>query len=372
VASVANIDWPSKPGLSNDAMAQEIATICRTARDMGLNTLIVQVRPACDALYASPYEPWSEFLTGEQGVAPADRFDPLGYWVEVAHAHGLLLHTWFNPFRAQHTSAKSALFPTHFARRVPEAVVRYGDQLWMDPSHPQAQAHTLAVIADVVQRYDIDGVHIDDYFYPYPVQTKAANGQDHEEPFPDAVRYAAYAQAGGTAALADWRRQHVNTFVKSLYETVKQAKPWVLVGISPFGLGKPERRPDGIAGFSQFDKLYADVEWWLSEGWMDYLAPQLYWPIEQRAQAFEVLLDYWIAQNPRRIPIWPGLYTSRVGDGQGQGWESREILRQIELTRTRADAGATGHIHFSMKPLLEDRKGIRSELQMASYAAAGQ
>ncbi len=363
VASVANIDWPSTPGLTNAQLLSEISTVCSVAVETGLNALILQIRPAGDAMYASALEPWSEYLTGEQGKPPGDGFDPLAHWLRIAHAHGLQLHVWFNPYRAQHATAKSALHPLHLASRVPDAVVRYGDQLWMDPSSPEAQAHSLAVVADVVTRYDIDGVHIDDYFYPYPVKVG-----DIETPFPDRPRHDAYLAGGGTMARADWRREQVNTFVRNFYETVKRLKPQVLVGISPFGLGKPALRPPGIAGFSQYDALYADVELWLREGWLDYLAPQLYWPIEKAEQAFEVLLDYWISQNPKARAIWPGLYTSRVGDGPGQGWAPHEIVRQIAITRSRAHAGVSGHIHFSMKPLLENRKGIRSGLQVASYA----
>jgi uncharacterized lipoprotein YddW (UPF0748 family) len=367
VASVANIDWPSARDVSAGAVVQEIELICQTAADIGLNALIVQMRPAGDALYASKLEPWSEYLTGEQGRAPAMGLDPLAHWVLAARARNLQIHVWFNPYRAQHASAKSPLHSLHFSQREPDAVVRYGDQLWMDPSHPAAQAHSLAVIADVVRRYDIAGIHIDDYFYPYPISAKAADGSNVESPFPDAARYAAYQNTGGQASLADWRRGHVNAFVQALFTQTKATKPNVLVGISPFGIGQPQWRPAGITGFSQFDKLYADVELWLREGWMDYLAPQLYWPIEQKAQAFDVLLDYWLAQAPARIPIYPGLYTSRVGDGSAQGWEPHEIVRQIELTRSRAARGANGHIHFSMKPLLENRKGMRTALQTASY-----
>jgi uncharacterized lipoprotein YddW (UPF0748 family) len=368
VASVANIDWPSQRGLSVGALKEEITRIVEAAASLKLNALIVQMRPAGDALYASALEPWSEYLTGEQGRAPEGGFDPLRSWIELAHARGIAIHVWFNPYRAQHPSAKTPLHATHLARRVPEAVVRYGEYLWMDPAHPAAREHSLAVIADVVRRYEIDGVHIDDYFYPYPIETTAADGKKTETPFPDDAQWSAYVLRGGNLTRADWRRSHVDLFVEQLYALVKREKPWVRVGISPFGIGRPDRRPPGIVGFSQYDKLYADVERWLEKGWLDYLAPQLYWPIAQSAQAFEPLLQYWIGQNPKGRHMWPGLYTSRVGGAERDPWPVEEITNQLALIKRYANAD--GHIHFSMKPLLENRNGIADALRGMFASAA--
>jgi uncharacterized lipoprotein YddW (UPF0748 family) len=357
VASVANIDWPSRPGLSANASRDEISRIVDVAASLKLNALIVQIRPAGDALYASSLEPWSEYLTGEQGRAPEAGFDPLKFWIETAHARGIAIHAWFNPFRAQHSSAKTPLHPLHLARRVPEAVVKYGDMLWMDPSHPAAREHSLAVIADVVRRYDIDGVHVDDYFYPYPVEIAAADGKKSEMPFPDDASWGAYVLRGGNLTRADWRRTHVDGFVEQLYAMVKREKRHVRVGISPFGIGRPDRRPPGIVGFSQYDKLFADVEKWLDKGWLDYCAPQLYWPIAQTEQAFEPLLQYWISQNKQGRHMWPGLFTSRAGEA----WPAEEIANQVDLVRKFPQAN--GHIHFSMKALMENRGGVADLLR---------
>ena len=292
VATVANIDWPSRPGLAPDVQRAEALALLDRAAAIGLNALILQVRPAGDAFYASALEPWSEYLTGAQGRAPVPAWDPLAWWVGQAQARGLELHVWFNPFRARHSAAKSPLAAPHLGVRQPSAVRRYGEQLWMDPGEPAAAAHTLAVVADVVRRYDIDGVHIDDYFYPYPVKAGEA-----DLPFPDDAAYARHRQGGGTLSRDDWRRANVDAMVQELHATVRRLKPWVRFGISPFGLGRPDRRPPGMTGFSQYDKLHADVERWLENGWLDYLAPQLYWPIDREGQAFPVLLDYWLAQN---------------------------------------------------------------------------
>ncbi|MFN9767200.1 MAG: glycoside hydrolase family 10 protein [Pseudomonadota bacterium] len=366
VATVATIDWPSRPALPVEQQRAEALAILDRAAALGLNALVLQVRPAADAIYPSPLEPWSEFLTGAQGRAPEPAWDPLAFWVEQAHRRALEQHAWYNPYRARHSLARSPLAATHVALREPALVRRYGEQLWLDPGEGGAAAHTLAVVRDVVRRYDIDGVHIDDYFYPYPVTVEGV-----EQPFPDDTPWALYQAGGGMLSLEDWRRANVDTMVQALYRTVRELKPHVAVGISPFGLGRPDRRPAGISGFSQYDKLYADVERWCEEGWFDYLAPQLYWPIDREAQAFLVLLDYWLGVNPRRRHVWPGLCTSSVrasaGDPAGpRAWPARELLDQVALLRTRPAAG--GHIHFSIAALMQDREGLATMLQMGPYA----
>jgi uncharacterized lipoprotein YddW (UPF0748 family) len=362
VASVAHIDWPSRPGLTVAQQQAEALALLDRARAIGLNAIVLQVRPAGDALYVSTLEPWSEYLTGEQGRAPEPAWDPLAFWIEQAHRRGLELHAWFNPYRARHPSAKTPLVAPHLALAQPAAVKTYGDMQWMDPAEPAAAERTLAVVADVVRRYDIDGVHIDDYFYPYPI---SQNGV--EVPFPDEPAWQRYTAAGGTLARADWRRGRVDQLVEAMHRTVHAIKPHVRFGISPFGLGRPDRRPPGISGFSQYDKLYADVERWLAQGWLDYLVPQLYWPIDRTAQAFPVLLDYWLApgQNPLGRHVWPGLFTSMVGAPQ-RPWPAQEIVDQVALTRTRP--AATGHAHFSLIALAQDREGLATQLAHGAYA----
>ena len=369
VASVANIDWPSRPGLSSQAQMAEATALLDCAESLHLNAVALQVRPAADALYASDLEPWSEYLNGTQGQPPQPWYDPLAFWVSEAHRRGIELHAWFNPFRARHSSARSPLSETHFAQQHPDAVCRYGDLLWLDPGNPQAVQHTLAVIADVARRYDVDGVHIDDYFYPYPVEVagSAARPDSGKQwlDFPDQTSWQAYLDSGGKLGRDDWRRQNVDRFVEQLYQTMRDIKPWLKLGISPFGLGKPERRPAGIAGFSQYDRIYADAEHWLEQGWLDYLAPQLYWRIDQPAQAFGVLHDYWLRQNPRGRHVWPGLFTSQVGAPQ-KGWPADEIIAQVGLARSQS--ADRGHIHFSMVALAQNRQDIATRLAASVYA----
>jgi uncharacterized lipoprotein YddW (UPF0748 family) len=371
VATVAHIDWPSSAGLAAAQQRAEALAILDRAQATGLNALILQVRPAADALYPSTLEPWSELLSGEQGRAPQPPWDPLAFWVREAHARALELHAWFNPFRARHSSARSGPSAGHRAITHPAQVKRYGDQLWMDPGDTAAAEHSLAVVADVLRRYDVDGIHIDDYFYPYPLAAPgAAPGSGAELPFPDDDSYAAYRLAGGALARDDWRRDNVNRYVRRFFEQARRIKPWVRVGVSPFGIGRPDRRPAGITGFSQYDKLFADVELWLAEGWLDYLAPQLYWPRDREGQRFALLLDQWVAENAKGRHLWPGLFTSQVTRGEPLGarsWPAAEIVAQVEEQRQRGER-AGGHIHFSMVALMQDRDGIATRLRETSYA----
>jgi uncharacterized lipoprotein YddW (UPF0748 family) len=360
VATVANIDWPSRRGLSAEAQQAEIRTLCDTAVRIGLNALILQVRPSADALYESALEPWSEFLTGTQGQHPG--YDPLAVWLAEARLRGLELHAWLNPYRARSSTAKSAAAATHLSRSHADWVKRYGDQLWIDPGEPAAAEHTLAVVRDLLTRYAVDGIHIDDYFYPYPVQDAAKNDID----FPDEPSWQKYLASGGSLARADWRRYNVNSLVQRLYALVHEVRPGTRLGISPFGLPRPDLRPPGITGFSQYDKLYADVELWLREGWLDYLAPQLYWPRAQAAQAFEPLLQSWQALNPLGRPIHPGLFTSRI-DATPQSWLPGEITGQIDSIRRLAPG--SGHIHFSLVALAQNRKGVADALRTGPYAS---
>lgn len=363
IATVANIDWPSKPGLSVEEQKRELVKLLDLAVELNLNAVVLQVRPACDALYASQLEPWSPFLTGTMGQPPEPYYDPLAFAVDEAHRRGLELHAWFNPYRASHPSMKGPLSSDHISRARPELVRQYGEYLWLDPGEPGAVDHSLAVIMDVVRRYDVDGVHFDDYFYPYPVADKEGQPID----FPDDASWEKYlAGLDGKQPLTrdDWRRQNVTQFLERLNAEIHHAKPWVKFGVSPFGIYRPGE-PPGIAGFDSYAKLYADSRKWLADGTVDYLSPQLYWPIEQKAQSYPVLLAWWNQQNAQHRHLWPGLFTSRVDDGSKTAWAADEVVHQIEATR--AQTGASGNIHFSIKALAADRGGLATKLREGLY-----
>lgn len=356
VATVANIDWPSTRGLSAEEQKKELIAILDKAVELNLNAIVLQVRPACDALYESKLEPWSPFLTGVMGKAPEPYYDPLQFAVEECHKRGLELHAWFNPYRALHPSYKGEIPPNHISKTHPEVVKKYGQYLWLDPGAKVVQDQSLAVMLDVVRRYDVDGVHMDDYFYPYPEKDKKT---DQEIPFPDEETYAAYKKAGGTMSLQDWRRDNVNKFVKRLYDGVKKEKPWVKVGLSPFGIWKPGYPPQ-IKGFNQYEKLYADARLWFQKGWVDYFTPQLYWRIAAPDQSYVLLLKWWWEQNLSKRHLWPGLYTSRVGEKGKNAWQPDEIINQIKWSRILTEN--PGQVHFSMAAFMSNRLQINEEL----------
>jgi uncharacterized lipoprotein YddW (UPF0748 family) len=364
VASVANIDWPSKPGLTIWEQQAELIVLLNQAEAMRLNAIILQVRPECDALYASSLEPWSYFLTGAMGRAPDPYYDPLAFAVEEAHRRGLELHAWFNPFRARHPDDVSKATVMHVSREHPEWVKRYGPFQWLDPGEEGARRWSIRVITDVVRRYDIDGVHIDDYFYPYP--EKDARGRPID--FPDDRSWKRYRRQGGRLSRADWRRRNVDTFVHDLYIAVRAASPRVRFGVSPFGIWRPGV-PAGIDGFDAYAEIYADSRKWLQEGWVDYFTPQLYWPVSDPKHGYAQLLAWWSAQNAHQRHLWPGNYTGRVGARGATGWAAGEVLEQIRVTRDQR--GASGNVHFSAEVFRADRDSITERLAEAGGPYAG-
>jgi uncharacterized lipoprotein YddW (UPF0748 family) len=342
VATVANIDWPSRKDLSTAEQKAELLALLDRAHQLKLNAIIFQVRPACDAMYASAIEPWSEYLTGTMGKAPEPYYDPLAFAVEEAHKRGLELHAWFNPYRAHHQGARSPISASHVSKTRPKLVRQYGKYLWLDPGEKDVQEYSLSVVMDVVKRYDIDGVHFDDYFYPY----KERDGSGKEMDFPDQASWQRFG-AGGKLSRDDWRRENVNTFIERLYRSIKAAKPAVKFGVSPFGIWRPKTPPQ-IQGFDAYADLYADSRKWLAKGWVDYFAPQLYWAIEPPDQSFPVLLKWWAQQNPKGRLLMPGLDSTKTSGR----WKPSEIVNQIRITREQP--GTSGHIHWNMRSLMRN------------------
>jgi uncharacterized lipoprotein YddW (UPF0748 family) len=349
IAVVSNIDWPSKPGLTTEQQKAELRALIQKAADLRLNAVLFQVRPACDAVYNSTIEPWSEFLTGEMGKPPAPFFDPLHFAIQEAHARGIELHAWFNPYRAGFIASKT-VSPKHIRNTQPKLVRAYGNLFWLDPGDAAVQNHTARVILDVVRRYDIDGVHLDDYFYPYP-----ENGD-----FPDAPSWNRYRTAGGKLARSDWRRENVNKLVRRLQSEIAKEKAWVTFGISPFGIWRPGY-PAQIKGFDAYERLYADARLWLAKGWVDYLAPQLYWSSGATEQSYPVLLKWWQQQSLLGRAVWPGGAVTHA-----KRWGTEEIQNQIELTRRST---LPGYIHWNLSSLCANgslQKMLVNEVYSAS------
>lgn len=362
IATVANIDWPSRNTLTATQQQSEMSSLLDVASNAGLNAVVLQVRAAGDLIYPSNLEPWARSLTGTQGTDPG--YDPLLYAVQQAHQRGLELHAWFNPFRAGNLSDTSRFAPTHLARRRPDLVRRYCSQLWFDPGETAVQDQAIAVITEVVTRYDIDAVHLDDFFYPYPDSN--CPGLD----FPDSAGYSAYTQGGGTLSRGDWRRDNVNRFVQRMYEAVHLASATVKVGISPFGIWRPGN-PTGITGLDAYASIYADSRKWLQSGWVDYFAPQLYWSTTSTGQNYNSLITWWGQQNSQRRHLWPGLASYRINDGSSSPYAAAEIPTQISVARQQqtVSGGATGTILYNGSSVRDNRGGFVTQLTSGVYAS---
>ncbi|MCC6316124.1 MAG: family 10 glycosylhydrolase [Gemmatimonadaceae bacterium] len=346
IATVANIDWPSRNTLTADQQRAELDDLLDRAALAGLNAVFFHARPASDAVYQSALEPWGAMLTGTQGRDPG--YDPLAYAVNAAHARGLELHAWINPFRAGNTRDSLALAPSHLFRTRRNLLRVYGSQLWLEPGDAEVHDHVMRVVLDIVRRYDIDGIHADDYFYPYQERDAANRLID----FPDS---ATWAQSGTTLARDDWRRANVDRFVERLQREVHAIRPTLKVGISPFGIWRPGN-PPGVNGLDAWASIFADSRKWLQQGWVDYLAPQLYWSIAAPQQSFPALLDWWMAQNSRGRHVWPGLAVYRVLDGTTSAFPVSEITDQVRLTRSRS--GAPGHLLYNATSTLRRSGGL--------------
>ncbi len=350
VATVSNIDWPSKPGLSTEDQKREALAILDTAANLHMNAVVFQARPHCDALYSSALEPWSYYLTGTQGKAPDPYYDPLEFWIEEAHNRGIELHVWFNPYRA-HLSRGNEPTETSIVRRRPDLAKKINDGMyWLDPSKPATQDISYNVVMDVVKRYDVDGVHFDDYFYPY------GDGN-----FPDDDSWEEYTKEGGPLSRENWRRSHVNTFIERVYKGIKKEKRHVKFGISPFGIWRPGY-PPSITGYDQYNRLYADARLWLNKGWIDYWTPQLYWPVNQIPQSFPVLLGWWARENTQGRNLWPGMIVGRPVNEK----VTDEIINQIMIERGFVPE-RPGHVHFSMKAFLRDSSLLNAGLLNGPY-----
>lgn len=347
VSTAYNLDFPSRKSMTSAEQRKEIRQLMDVAERCRLNNVFVQVRPECDALYVSSIEPWSRFLTGQQGRSPG--FDPLQVFIAEGKRRKIAVHAWINPYRAA-TNAQNSFDKRHVSRLLSSDIRRVGRFLWMDPASPAVQRHVLMVIKDLILRYDVAGIQLDDYFYPYP---EYLGGRS----FPDAVEYSAYRTAGGQLGLGDWRRRNVNMLVYKISILIHQRRPGMKFGISPFGIYTKGHPITVAAGLDQLNQLYSDPVYWIRQGWVDYIAPQLYWK-EGGAQSFSALLDWWRnpTVNPRKIPVYPGISLERLVDGK---WPASEIALQLRLERSiQPRHGGGGFILWRIHQLVKNTKGI--------------
>lgn len=357
IATVRNIDWPSKTGLSPDRQRAEYIRILDQAVSRRLNAVFVQVRPAGDAFYKSDLEPWSEYLTGRPGGDPG--WDPLPFLIDEAHKRGLEFHAWLNPYRAAHDANVKRLPANHPARQHPDWVVKHEDRIYYNPGLPAVREHVTKVIKDVVQRYDVDGVHFDDYFYPYP-----GGGAT----FDDAAAYKKY---GKGRSLADWRRENVNTLIAQVDKTVHETKSYVKFGISPFGIWRNKAQdPTGsdTGGMSAYDAIYADARAWIKAGTVDYIMPQLYWPRGFKAADYAVLAPWWANEvKGTGVHLYIGQALYRVGTTDTPQWTKPGEL-PAHLTLNRKYRQIRGDVYFSAKQLLSNPLKVMDRLAREHYA----
>ncbi|HEX6469662.1 MAG TPA: family 10 glycosylhydrolase [Streptosporangiaceae bacterium] len=355
ISTVTGLDWPGRPGGPAGRQRADFRRLLDTATARHLNAVFVQIRPTADAFYRSPYEPWSQWITGRQGRDPG--YDVLGFMVREAHARGLEFHAWFNPYRVSRQPDLKRLAATNPARRHPDWVRRYGSGLWYDPGLPQVRDLVSGVVLDVVRKYDIDGVHFDDYFYPYP----------ESGDFPDTATFRRYGK--GFASRAAWRRDNVNALVRRVSQEVHGAKPWVRFGISPFGVWRnasTDRAGSATQALQSYDDIYADSRLWVKKGWVDDIVPQLYWPIGDPRADYRTLAAWWARQvrgTGVRLAIGHAAY--RVGE-PGPYRNPAELSR--ELTANDRHPEVSGDVFFSARDLAADRRGFAGRLAADHYS----
>lgn len=361
IATVANIDWPSAEAVGNTEKQQaEMTWLLDSLERIGINAIIFQVRPTADALYKSEYEPVSHWLTGTQGSwGEQTPWDPLEWTIEQAHAHHMEVHVWLNPYRVNlNKTDTSILAPDHIMRQHPEWFWEYAKQWYFNPGLPITRAWICTIVQDIVSRYDVQGIHMDDYFYPYPVGGK---------PLPDEDTFTANPR--GFTDIRDWRRNNVNMAIQDIRNTIKECKPEVQFGISPFGVWRNAKTdPTGsatTAGITNYDDLYADIRLWIQNGWIDYVLPQLYWEIGKKVADYEVLAHWWANEvRGTKCKLYIGMAPYRLENASkktpwGQG---NEIERQMILNRTIPEI--TGECFYSTRPLLRNPRGVCDSIRL--------
>lgn len=356
IATVENIDWPSAKGLTTDQQKAEMIEILDQVKAYNMNTIVFQIRPDADALYNSKLELWSEWLSGKQGTAPDPYYDPLEFTIAECRKRGIDVHVWLNPYRAVQNVEKTVVAPNHTINTHPEWFVTYGKKKYFDPGIPEARNHVARVVADLARRYDIDAIHMDDYFYPY---------REANQEFPDKNSFATYPNGFAPDKKDDWRRNNVDLIIKQLHDSIKAIKPMVEFGISPFGVWKNNNTdPAGSAtkaGVTNYDDLYANILLWQKEGWIDYVTPQLYWYIGKTVADYAILADWW-SRNTYGCQLYIGQAPFLLNtNSRDKAWQTPdEISNQIRLNRSYTSIG--GCMFFSAKSLKANPLGMKENL----------
>lgn len=358
IASVTNIDWPSSKYLSPTNQRNEFISILDKHQQNKMNAVIVQIRPSCDAFYPSTIEPWSEWLNGTQGTAPNPYYDPLAFMINETKKRGMEFHAWFNPYRAVVNTNSSSVHSSHISVTHPEWIVTYGTLKVLNPGIPAVRDYVTSVIMDVVRRYDIDAVHFDDYFYPYPQSGQTFNDDSTFAQYPN-----------GFTNKSDWRRDNVNRLVKMISDSIKSVKPYVKFGISPFGIwANSSSNPAGSAtsGLQSYYEIYCDSRKWIQEGWLDYILPQIYWSIGYSPAKYEVLVPWWANTNTIRH-FYVGHAAYKIGTTSDPNWTNyNQIPNQIILNRNNPKVH--GSCFFSSRSITYNLGGVQDSLRNNYYS----
>jgi uncharacterized lipoprotein YddW (UPF0748 family) len=363
IATVKNLDFPSNKLLSVEEQKKEYIKMLDYFSEIGINAIMFQVRPAADAFYASKYELWSEWLTGKQGQAPDPYYDPLEFYIEEAHQRNIEFHAWINPFRAIATIEFADIAENHITNRKPEWFFTYDIHKYFDPGIPEVRDYITDIIVDIVSRYDIDGIHFDDYFYPYPVKDES----NRIIKIPDDKTYQTYNP--NSLFIDEWRRENLTVFIKGVHDRIKEIKPYIAFGVGPSGIWRNQSQdPEGsdTRGFAHYDYLYSDVLKWLRDDYIDYVAPQLYWAIGNKTADYEVLVKWWSEHTyGKQLYIGQAVYLSN-SDATSPGWrDPNQLIRQIKINR--GNPNVSGSIFYKAKAMMDNPMGFCDSLKSNYY-----
>lgn len=358
IATVTNLDWPSQKGLSTQEQKDEMIALLDEFKANNINTVVFQVRPCADVYYESAIEPWSMWLSGKQGIAPSPYYDPLQFVLDECHKRCMEVHAWLNPYRALNYDNTALFDSTHIYFKNKDLFLKYGNKYYFNPGLEETQKYLNTIVAELVKKYDIDAIHFDDYFYPYPISG---------EVFPDELTFRRYPR--GFTHKNDWRRDNVTVIIKQLNKTIKSIKPWVEFGISPFGvwrhIGQDPRGSLTQRSLTNYDDLYADILKWLKEDYIDYVVPQLYWDIENKNHGYKALVNWW-SKNSYGKNLYIGLYTSGFEQYKSAAWQNpNEIIRQIVLNKNYPEV--LGEMFFSSSTFVKNIQGLNIGLKNGLY-----
>ena len=364
IATVKNLDYPSSGFLTVKQQKEEFIDMLDYFSEIGINAVFFQVRPAADAFFPSKYEPWSEWLTGKQGKAPEPYYDPLAFMIKECHKRNIQFHAWVNPFRAVATIEFADIAENHITNRKPEWFFTYGINKYFDPGIPEVREYVTTIIKDIVHRYDVDGIHFDDYFYPYPIK----DDYNRMIPIPDTQTYNKYNQ--GFDNIGDWRRHNMDLFIKDVYDAVKTEKPYVSFGVAPSGVWRNKSNdPEGsnTRGLAHYDYLYSDVLKWLKNDWIDYVAPQLYWPVGNKYADYVTLVNWWSRHTyGKQLYIGQAVYNV-AADAPSVAWRNpNELPKQLKINRE--NPVVLGSIWYRSKSLKANPLGFSDSLRYHYYA----